>query len=52
MLAGYNDGNIQVWSKCIEGPPKLVTGWHALPIDRSPSTESLSSKHLIVAAIK
>jgi len=45
VLAGYNDGNIQVWSQCIDGP-KLVTGWHALPIDKSPSFESSSSESI------
>lgn len=45
VLAGYNDGNIQVWSQCVDGPPKLVTGWHALPICKSPSFESSSSKY-------
>lgn len=45
VLAGFNDGNIQVWSQCVEGPPKLVSGWHALPICKSPSFESSSSKH-------
>lgn len=45
VLAGYNDGNIQVWSRFIDGPPKLVSGWHALPIDKSPSFESSSSKY-------
>lgn len=48
VLAGYNDGNIQAWSHCTDGPPKLVTGWHALPICKSPSFESSSSKCLIV----
>ncbi|XP_025419661.1 regulatory-associated protein of mTOR isoform X2 [Sipha flava] len=57
ILAGYNDGNIQVWSQFIDGPPKLVSGWHALPICKSPSFESSSmalqwdqrSCHLICA---
>lgn len=47
VLAGYNDGNIQVWSQFTEDPPKLVTGWHALPICKSPSFESSSSKCFI-----
>jgi hypothetical protein len=47
ILAGYNDGNIQVWSQFIDGPPKLVSGWHALPICKSPSFESSSSKRFI-----
>jgi len=46
VLAGYNDGNIQVWSQCIDGPPKLVSGWHALPICKSPSFESSSSRQI------
>lgn len=45
VVAGFNDGNIQVWSKCFDGRPKLVSGWHALPICKSPSFESSSSKH-------
>ncbi|XP_022179091.1 regulatory-associated protein of mTOR isoform X1 [Myzus persicae] len=57
VLAGYNDGNIQVWSQIRDGPPKLISGWHALPICKSPSFESSSmamqwdqrSCHLICA---
>lgn len=45
VLTGYNDGNVQVWSQCVDGQPKLVSGWHALPIYKSPSFESSSSKH-------
>lgn len=48
MLAGYNDGNIQVWSQCIDDSPKLVTGWHGLPICKNPSFESSSSKYNII----
>lgn len=44
VLAGFNNGNIQVWSKCFSGHPKLISGWHALPICKSPSFESSSSK--------
>lgn len=47
VLAGYNDGNIQVWSQYIDGPPKLVSGWHALSICKSSSFESSSSKCFI-----
>ncbi|VVC26896.1 Hypothetical protein CINCED_3A010388 [Cinara cedri] len=42
VLVGFNDGNIQVWSKCFKGQHKLVSGWHALPICKSPSYESSS----------
>lgn len=35
LLTAYNDGNIHIWSKFIDDSPKLVSGWHALPIDRS-----------------
>lgn len=45
VLAGFNDGNVQVWSQCVDGPPKLVTGWHGLPICKNPSFESSSSKY-------
>lgn len=51
VLAGYNDGNVQVWSQCVDGHPKLVSGWHALPIYKSPSFESSSSEHKFEAII-
>lgn len=48
MLAGYSDGNIQVWSQCNGSPPKLVSGWQALPIFKSPSFENSSSEYISI----